>query len=424
MKKIKIIGKLKLKESKLNMECYQITRLTFFKIYNKYLILLLVILFIYSQKKINSINTQTFSFNDIQFLNESIYEAARRAQFFIRNISEGILLTSIPLTPIYNPKISVVIPLYNCHNSIKRAIRSVQNQNFSEFELILVNDFSKDNTLDLVKDLEKDDKRIKIINNKKNMGILYSRSIGTLSAKGKYILPLDNDDMFLNNDVFKIVYNEIEMNKVDILYFRGISVFNFNDFLNIRNLYQFRRFKENAFLRQPKLGDYAFNRFILWTQCIKTKLYKKSINLLGKERYSKYITILEDGIVNFINNQIAERAELFLKFGILHINYRRSTSRRVKKINKNLFELYFIDTIFEFSRNKINGKKTSVNKIIKVMRKTSFKDTLNNIKNKLFFKLLINKIMSSEYISNEYKKIIREEIIKKKLLNNKDIFHI
>ena len=230
MKKIKII-----KKTKNNIESYHIEKNIFFIKYNKCLILLLIllfILFICIHKKMNRINNNEFSFNDISFLNESIYEAARRAQFFIRNTSDRILLTSIPLAPIYNPKISVIIPLYNCHNSIVRAIRSVQNQNFSEFELILVNDFSIDNTLYIVKDLEKNDKRIKIINNQKNMGILYSRSIGTLAAKGKYILPLDNDDMFLNNDVFKIIYNEIEKNKVDILYFRGISVWNFNDFVS------------------------------------------------------------------------------------------------------------------------------------------------------------------------------------------------
>ena len=380
-----------------------------------------MILFIYNQKGINSIKTNELSFNDISFLNESIYEVSRKAKFFIRNISDGILFTTIPLIPIYSPKISVIIPLYNCHNTILRAIRSVQNQNFSDLELILVNDFSKDNTLDIIEDLEKNDKRIKIINNKKNMGILYSRCIGTLAAKGKYILPLDNDDMFLNNDVFKIVYDEIEINKVDILYFRGISVWNFNDFLNVRNLYQFRSFTEKAFLSQPELGNYAIKRFVLWAQCIKTKIYQKSINLLGEERYSKYVTFFEDAIINFINNQIAERAELFLKYGILHIDKYWSTSRIVKQVNKNLYELYFIEAIFDFSRKTISDKRTAADKIIDVIGRTNFKHTLNNIKNKLFFESLINKMMSSEYISNENKQIIREKIFQNKLLNNTDI---
>jgi glycosyltransferase involved in cell wall biosynthesis len=291
----------------------------------------------------------------------------------------------------------------------------------AELEIVLVNDVSKDNSLQKMEELAKEDHRIKIIRNEKNMGTLYSRCIGTLLSKGKYVIPLDNDDMFLNNDVFKIVYNEIEINKVDILYFRGISVWHFNNFLNARNLHQFRSFKEKAFLSQPELGNYAIKRFVLWGQCIKTKLYQKSINLLGKERYSKYVTFFEDAIINFINNQLAEKAELFLKVGILHIDKNCSTSRIIKLVNKNLYELYFIDVIFDFSRNTINDKKTAINKTIDVIERESFKQTLNNINNKIFFKSLINKMMSSEYISNENKQIIREKIFQNKLLNDTDI---
>lgn len=65
-----------------------------------------------------------------------------------------------------------------------------------DIEIILVNDVSTDNTLKIVEDLKNEDPRIEIINNAKNMGILYSRCIGVLNAKGKYIVPLDHDDFF------------------------------------------------------------------------------------------------------------------------------------------------------------------------------------------------------------------------------------
>ena len=87
-----------------------------------------------------------------------------------------------------NPKISAIIPVYNSKNFISRAIKSIQNQNILNIEIILVNDFSTDDTLSEIEKIQKEDPRIKIINNKKNMGILYSRSIGALSAKGnKYL---------------------------------------------------------------------------------------------------------------------------------------------------------------------------------------------------------------------------------------------
>ena len=86
----------------------------------------------------------------------------------------------------------------------------------------MVNDFSKDDTLSIVEQLQKVDARIKIINNQKNMGTLYSRSIGALSAKGKYIFNLDNDDMFLDKDVYWTITNFADKYDFDIIGFKAI----------------------------------------------------------------------------------------------------------------------------------------------------------------------------------------------------------
>ena len=63
-----------------------------------------------------------------------------------------------------NPKVSAIIPLYNCKNLVLKAIKSIQNQNMLNLEIILVNDFSTDNTLSIVEKVQKEDPRIKIIN--------------------------------------------------------------------------------------------------------------------------------------------------------------------------------------------------------------------------------------------------------------------
>ena len=115
-----------------------------------------------------------------------------------------------------SPIISVIIPIYNCGEKIKFTIRSVQMQNIKNIEIILVNDFSQDNSIDIIRTLKSTDYRIKIIDNKKNKGTLYSRNLGVLSSKGKYIFHIDNEDMFLDNKVFKIVYKEAFKTKIDI----------------------------------------------------------------------------------------------------------------------------------------------------------------------------------------------------------------
>ena len=65
-----------------------------------------------------------------------------------------------------NPNISIVIPCYNCKKFILRAIRSIQNQNFSNFEIVISNDGSTEDNLVFIEQLQKEENRIRIINNK------------------------------------------------------------------------------------------------------------------------------------------------------------------------------------------------------------------------------------------------------------------
>ena len=89
----------------------------------------------------------------------------------------------------------------------------------NEIEIILVDDNSTDNSINIINELMIEDKRIKLIKNKKNHGTLYSRSIGAMNAKGKYIMALDNDDIFLYG-IFEKCYEEAENNNLDISYIK------------------------------------------------------------------------------------------------------------------------------------------------------------------------------------------------------------
>ena len=122
------------------------------------------------------------------------------------------------------PIISSIIPVFNCENSIRASINSIQKQNYKNFEIILINDFSKDKTSKIIENLKENDQRIKIINNKKNMGSLYSRSIGVLISQGEYIFPLDNDDMFFSEFIFSSILKIAQESNLDIVGFRGIKM--------------------------------------------------------------------------------------------------------------------------------------------------------------------------------------------------------
>lgn len=94
------------------------------------------------------------------------------------------------------PLFSVIIPLYNKENSIEGTVRSVLNQEYTDFELLVVDDGSTDNSLKKLKIFT--DKRLKIIS-KKNGGVSEARNFGVKKAKGEFIFFLDADDVITAN---------------------------------------------------------------------------------------------------------------------------------------------------------------------------------------------------------------------------------
>ena len=100
---------------------------------------------------------------------------------------------------------------------------SVQNQDLKDIEILMIDDASKDNSVNLIKELMVKDKRIILIQNEKNRGTLYTKVKGILMAKGKYILILDEDDIYCQRDAFSTLYNEAEKNNLDLLKFRKIK---------------------------------------------------------------------------------------------------------------------------------------------------------------------------------------------------------
>ena len=88
---------------------------------------------------------------------------------------------------------------------------------------MLIDDCSKDNSLSIIKQLQKEDLRIRIIKNKINRGPLFSKSIAALNSRGKYTILLDSDDLFVNENLFDICYKEAKNNNIDIIEFSGFE---------------------------------------------------------------------------------------------------------------------------------------------------------------------------------------------------------
>lgn len=94
-----------------------------------------------------------------------------------------------------NPKISVLLPVYNCELYIKEAIDSILNQTFSDFELLVIDDASTDKTVEIIKSFS--DSRIILTQKSRNSGLIDSLNFGVSIAKGKYLARMDGDDISL-----------------------------------------------------------------------------------------------------------------------------------------------------------------------------------------------------------------------------------
>ena len=355
---------------------------------------------------------------------DSINKAFEKAKDFLNKCMNGILIQDKNKFKLNeHPKISVVIPLFNSINFISRAIKSIQNQNIFDLEIILVNDYSLDDTLSLVQDIQKEDPRIKIVNNKKNMGILYSRSIGALTAKGKYIFPLDNDDMFLDKDSFETITKVADKGDFDIVEFKGIfSLRGGSNLLEnrIQDTY-FSGHKLNLVMFQPELGNYPIRPgnelgefdiydVYLWTRCIKTKVYQKALNKLGEERYSRFMLIHEDIVATCILFNTAESYKFIGKYGVFHIQRQGSASWiSLWDVENNKYMIYVLDVVIDFTRETIENKKLLVYLIIYLFNQSRMEKTLES--NEYIYKLFIScldRILDSKYISDEYKNEIRK----------------
>ena len=91
-------------------------------------------------------------------------------------------------------QVSIILPVYNVEPYLRQCLDSIINQTFKDFELIVVNDCSPDNSLQIVKEYQQKDSRIVLLNLPKNKGISNARNEGMKIAKAKYIVFIDSDD--------------------------------------------------------------------------------------------------------------------------------------------------------------------------------------------------------------------------------------
>ncbi len=111
--------------------------------------------------------------------------------------------------------VSIIVPVYNAENYIEKCLRSITGQTYECLDIIIVNDGSKDNSLEICRLFQQTDNRILIINNTENRGVGFSRNCGLKVAKGEYIIFVDSDDTIAPNYVEEML-RPVQSGKYDL----------------------------------------------------------------------------------------------------------------------------------------------------------------------------------------------------------------
>ena len=306
------------------------------------------------------------------------------------------------------PKVSIISAIYNRGEYLLRFLKSIQNQYFNDIEIILIDDFSSDNTSNLIKKYQNIDKRIILIKNKKNVGTFKSRNFGILKSKGEYCILPDPDDI-LSQDCLKIFYvfskkYDYEMLRFN-LYIGQKRIF----FQNCANPTPSRAvFKPEIqtflFYAIKKLKQIDFN---VSNKFVKREVLIKALNMLSKEYLNMYITSYEDGILNYMLYRVAKSFYFLKKIGYYYIINPQSISKRGFKSEYIKFIFIHLKIVFEFSKNTI-FEKNMFNAIFqRLVIKTSIINRTKLMKNdSKFYLSYINIFLSNDFVSIKNKKIL------------------
>ena len=265
------------------------------------------------------------------------------------------------------PLISILVAAYNVQPYIKECLDSIKNQNYENIDVIIVDDYSSDNTRKICKEYTETDSRFSLVEHKHNKGLLLARKSAVQHAKGEYSIFVDGDDYLYNNNAIDELVAFINEEESDIYRFfatvNGTTKRNkkkWESFLNRGPTHRTSSIEilEDYFL----LKNHPWN---LWSSCYKTSLLKNVYNKIKNVNF----TCCEDGYTSFLIASNAKRY-IYIKTKPIY-SYRIDTGISTKEISTEVFikrseELRCIKWLEEYINQSID--------------KQSYERTLNCLK--------------------------------------------
>lgn len=291
------------------------------------------------------------------------------------------------------PRFSIIIPVYNVEDYIKECLDSIKHQTYKDYEVIVVNDGTKDKSMKIVK------KYPVTVINQENQGLSAARNTGVRQATGEYLLFLDSDD-YLEKDTLKKINQALE-NDPDVVRFQ------------IKEVYENK--EEKKYVEEPfrnKTGQEAFKlitkyHFVenAWCYAIKRKYYQKE-----NFEFKKGMIHEDFGLIPLI----IMKAKIVNSISYIGYNYRQRTgsimnSKNYEKTKKQVNDFYHHYQFLKEEIEKTDLDKTYFNSFISnslILKITELKGKdYKNMKKKLKEEKVYDNLLT-DTVSRKIKKVL------------------
>ena len=306
------------------------------------------------------------------------------------------------------PKVSLIIPVYNQAQYIKRIYSNILNQTLKDIEIIFVDDLSTDNSASIIKELMEEDKRIVYIKNRENMGAFFSRNNGVINSRGEYVLLVDIDD-FLLNDILLKSYETAKMYDLDILQFYVMA----GD-IKKNVFWKVLKYK-SGIVRYEKVKEIFFRGTTrnTWDKFVKRKVFINSIKFMNNKFKKEKYVVYNDDVAIFGLIQSAQSYGFLEEIGYFY-NWAvpNSTTHKYedKKYINDIFRCCFtiMEYFYEQTKNKANEKIAGYTFFKFKVHKVYLKDVKYLTEGFDYIIKILDLYLNSNYYSNFQKKYLNE----------------
>lgn len=314
------------------------------------------------------------------------------------------------------PKVSVIVPIYNVEKYLEKCINSLLSQTLEDIQIILVNDGSKDNSGNIAKEYEKNNKDRIIYVEKENGGLSDARNYGLKYATGDFIAFLDSDD-YIEKNAYEEMYNKAIEENAD--YVECDFIWEFPNKIRVDKQYPYKNKKEML----------SFVRVVAWNKLIKRQLitdnnlefpkglryedveftYKLipfvnkfayvnkpfihyvqregSIANVQNERTAEIFTVLDNVIEFYKKNNIYEKYRDELEYNYARYLLCSSLKRMCKIKDKSIREKLLTESWERLNSNFPNWKENVILKTVNI-GKNKYMRTVNKSTYKIYSKIL------------------------------------